>query len=152
MEHCVKDEETVLVYPNPLIFNICKYQYAVNWYRATQFIQHIASGISATVPSFKDFCNPETKAIMEKYFEGRAGIPTEHRLKKVELIKDLTSCCADVLTIHAEGSLMAQRLSICAVADFERYKASKRPAKAGEVTGHPLFDRLAEFLPKLWRR
>lgn len=150
VEHCVKDEDTGLVYPNPMIANICKYQFAVNWHTATQYIQDIAGGIVATVPSFRDFKNPETRSLMEKYFGGKAGIPTEHRLKMVKLIKDLTSTYEDVLTIHAEGSLAAQRLSIYALAEFDRYKAAaRRAARIGERYGHELFDQLPEFPPKL---
>jgi len=150
VEHCVRDEETGLVYPNPMIANICKYQFAVNWHTATQYIQDIAGGIVATVPSFKDFKNPETRSLMEKYFGGKAGIPTEHRLKMVKLIKDLTSTYEDVLTIHAEGSLAAQRLSIYALAEFDRYKAAaRRAARLGERYGHELFDQLPKFPPEL---
>jgi 4-hydroxybutyryl-CoA dehydratase/vinylacetyl-CoA-Delta-isomerase len=55
-----------------------------------------------------------------------------------------------VLTIHAEGSLEAQKLSILALGDFDRYKAAaKRAARIEGGTGHPLFDTLPEFPPKL---
>ena len=87
---------------------------------------------------------------MEKYFSGKAGIPTEHRLRMVKLIKDLTSTYEDVLTIHAEGSLAAQRLSIYALAEFERYKAAaRRAAKIGDSYGHEFFDQLPKFPPEL---
>ena len=39
----------------------------------------------------------------------------------VKLVRDLTSCYEDVLTIHAEGSLEAQKMSILQLADFARY-------------------------------
>jgi len=42
----------------------------------------------------------------------------------IKLIRDMTSAYEDVLTIHGEGSLAAQRLSIYALADFERYEAA----------------------------
>jgi 4-hydroxybutyryl-CoA dehydratase/vinylacetyl-CoA-Delta-isomerase len=150
VEHCIKEPDSDLVYPNPMIANICKYEFANNWHEATKYIQDIAGGIVATVPSSKDFYNPETRAIMEKYFAGKAGIPTEDRLRMVKLVRDLTSSYEDVLTIHAEGSLEAQKLSILQLADFDRYKAAAlRAARIENTKGHPIFDGLIPFPPKL---
>jgi 4-hydroxybutyryl-CoA dehydratase/vinylacetyl-CoA-Delta-isomerase len=147
-EHCVSEPDSDLVYPNPMIANICKLYFADNWHQATKYVQDIAGGIVATVPSAKDYYNPETHDIMEKYFGGREGIPTEHRLKAIKLIKDSTSVYEDVLTIHAEGSLAAQKLSILSLADFERYKAAaKRAARIKDGTQHPIFSQLPDFPP-----
>jgi 4-hydroxybutyryl-CoA dehydratase/vinylacetyl-CoA-Delta-isomerase len=149
-EHCVKEEGSDLVYPNPMIANVCKYHFANNWHEATKLIQDIAGGIVATCPSAKDYLNPETHDLMDKYLGGKAGVPTEHRLRMTKLVRDLTSSYEDVLTIHAEGSLEAQKLSILALGDFERYKAAaKRAARIQGETGHPLFDALPDFPPKL---
>ena len=109
VEHCVGEEGSDLVYPNPMIANICKYYFADNWHQATKYIQDIGGGIIVTAPSSKDYFNPDTHDFMEKYFAGKAGVPTEHRLRMVKLVRDLTSCYEDVLTIHAEGSLEAQK-------------------------------------------
>lgn len=148
-EHCIKEADSDLVYPNPMIANICKFYFADNWHQATKYVQDIAGGIVATVPSAKDYFNPATHALMEKYFAGRDGVPTEHRLRAVKLVKDLTSSYEDVLTIHAEGSLAAQRLSIFAQADFERYKAAaKRAARISDGTKHPIYSVLPEFPAK----
>jgi 4-hydroxybutyryl-CoA dehydratase/vinylacetyl-CoA-Delta-isomerase len=147
-ENCISEPDSDLVYPNPMIANICKLYFADNWHQATKYVQDIAGGIVATVPSAKDYYNPETHDIMEKYFGGREGVPTEHRLKAIKLIKDSTSVYEDVLTIHAEGSLAAQKLSIYALADFERYKAAaKRAARIKDGTEHPIFSQLPEFPP-----
>ena len=150
VEHCIQEEGSDLVYPNPMIANICKYQFADNWHQATKYLQDISGGIVATCPSSKDFNNPETHAIMEKYLAGKAGVPTEHRLRMIKLVKEMSSCYEDVLTIHAEGSLEAQKLSILQMADFDRYKASaKRAARIDDGTKHELFSDLPEFPPKL---
>jgi 4-hydroxybutyryl-CoA dehydratase/vinylacetyl-CoA-Delta-isomerase len=147
-EHCVSEPDSDLVYPNPMIANICKLYFADNWHQATKYVQDIAGGIVATVPSVKDWLNPETHDLMEKYFGGKEGIPTEHRLKAIKLIKDSTSVYEDVLTIHAEGSLAAQKLSILALADFERYKAAaKRAARIKDGKEHPIFSQLPDFPP-----
>jgi 4-hydroxybutyryl-CoA dehydratase / vinylacetyl-CoA-Delta-isomerase len=150
VEHCISEEGSDLVFPNPMIANICKYHFADNWHTATKYIQDIAGGVVVTAPSSKDFFNPETHDMMEKYFGGKAGIPTEDRLRMIKLVRDLTSAYEDVLTIHAEGSLEAQKLSILQLADFDRYKAAAmRTAHVKNKKGHPLFDTLPEFPPKL---
>jgi 4-hydroxybutyryl-CoA dehydratase/vinylacetyl-CoA-Delta-isomerase len=149
-EYCVSEPDSDLVYPNPMYANICKFYFADNWHQATKHIQDIAGGIAATCPSGKDFFNPETHDLLDKYLGGKAGVPTEHRIRLVKLIRDLTSSYEDVLTIHAEGSLAAQKLSVYILADFERYKAAaKRAARIEDGTKHPMFDQLPEFPPKL---
>ncbi len=149
-EYCVSEPDSDLVYPNPMYANICKFYFADNWHQATKYIQDIAGGIAGTCPSSKDFLNPETHDLLDKYLGGKAGIPTEHRIRLVKLIRDLTSSYEDVLTIHAEGSLAAQKLSVYVLADFERYKAAaKRAARIKDGTKHPIFDQLPEFPPKL---
>ncbi|NLO27229.1 MAG: hypothetical protein GX113_03480 [Actinobacteria bacterium] len=150
VEHCVSERGSDLVYPNPMIANICKFYFADNWHQATKYIQDIGGGIIVTAPSYKDYTNPETHALMEKYFAGSARTSTENRLRMVKLVRDLTSCYEDVLTIHAEGSLEAQKLSIVQLADWERYKgAAMRAAGIAGAGENPLFDGLPQFPPAL---
>lgn len=147
-EHCVSEPDSDLVYPNPLYANIAKLFFADNWHQATKHLQDIAGGIVATAPSAKDYYNPDIHNIIDKYLGGKVGILTEHRLRLIKLIRDLTSSYEDVLTLHAEGSLAAQRLSINALADFERYKAAaKRAARIRDGAEHPIYSRLPEFPP-----
>jgi 4-hydroxybutyryl-CoA dehydratase/vinylacetyl-CoA-Delta-isomerase len=149
-EHCISEPDSDLVYPNPLYANICKFYFADNWHHATKYIQDIAGGIVATCPSAKDYQNPEIHDLLDKYLGGKESIPTEHRVRMAKLIRDLTSSYEDVLTIHAEGSLEAQKLSIYALADFDRYKAAaKRAARIKDGTKDDLFGELPEFPPTL---
>lgn len=149
VDNCVVEEGSDLVYPNPMIANICKYQFADNWHTATKYLQDIAGGIVATAPSAKDYFNPETHDLIEKYLAGRAGVPTEDRLRMIKLVKDIGSSYEDVLTIHAEGSLEAQKLSIMLLGDFDRYKAAAlRAAKIKNKKGNILFDTLPQFPQK----
>ena len=148
-EYCISEDDSDLVYPNPMYANICKYYFADNWHQATKYIQDIAGGIVATCPSSKDFENPEIHDLLDKYLGGKAGVPTEHRLRMVKLVRDLTSSYEDVLTIHAEGSLEAQKLSIFALADFDRYKAAaKRAARVDDGTKDNIYSNLPEFPPR----
>jgi 4-hydroxybutyryl-CoA dehydratase/vinylacetyl-CoA-Delta-isomerase len=143
---CVKEPGTDLVYPNPMYSNIAKFHFAENFHQAVKYVQDIGGGLAANTPSSKDFLNPETRPLMEKYFGGKAGVATENRLRAMHLVKDLTSSWKTAATINAEGSLATQRLSVYAQADWERYKAAaKRAARIMDKTEHPLFSKLPRF-------
>jgi len=149
-EYCSTEEDSQYIYPNPMYANICKYYFADNWHTATKYIQDIAGGIVATCPSGHDYFNPELHDILDRVLGGKTGVPTEFRLRMVKLIRDLTSCYEDVLTIHAEGSLQAQKLSILQLAEFDRYTAAaKRAARINDGKSHPIFESLPAFPPEL---
>ena len=149
-EHCATESEAGLVYPNPMIANIAKLHFADNWHQGIKYLQDIAGGIVATAPSAADYFNPETHDMIEKYLGGKAGIPTEHRLRLIKFIRDLGSSYEDVITLHAEGSLAAQRLSIHALAEFDRYKAAvKRAARIKDGSEDPIYSDLPEFPPQV---
>jgi 4-hydroxybutyryl-CoA dehydratase / vinylacetyl-CoA-Delta-isomerase len=147
-EYAVSEPDSDFVYPNPMCANIAKYYFADNFHAITRVLQDIGGGIVGTIPSVRDLENPKTRADIEKYLGGKAGIPTEHRMRLIRLIRDLTSAYEDVITIHAEGSMAAQRLSIFQLADFDRYKAAaKRAAGIHDGKSHPDYADLPEFPP-----
>jgi len=110
--------------PNPVITNIAKYHFASNYHNCVKMIQDISGGLLVTAPSYKDYENSETRGHIDKYLGGVAGVPTEHRLRMLQLIRLLLSLELEVVAVHAEGSLMAQRLMIYAesLEDIEKYK------------------------------
>lgn len=115
--------------PHGLYTNIAKYIYAENFHEATKLAQDICGGIAADPISYRDWSNPEERPLIEKYLGGKAGIPTEHRLRAIRLLTDITSGRHDTHQIHAEGSLAAQQMMLYIDADWEMYKAvAKRVA------------------------
>jgi 4-hydroxybutyryl-CoA dehydratase/vinylacetyl-CoA-Delta-isomerase len=52
---------------------------------------YTAGGLTTTMVSEKDYKNPETKEFIEKYYKGKVGVPTEHRVRAFQLIRDLTA-------------------------------------------------------------
>jgi len=148
VEHCVSEPGSDLVYPNPMIANICKLYFADNWHQATKYLQDISGGVVATLPTGKDYNNPETRKYMDKYFAAKEGYNAIDRMKMIKLVKDLTSAYEDVLTIHAEGSLQAQKLMIYASADFSKYRgAAKRAARVKDGSKDPIYSELPDFPP-----
>jgi len=110
--------------PNPVISNISKYHFAENFHDCVKAIEDIAGGLLITAPTYKDYQNPETKKHIEKYLGGKVGIPTEHRLRMFQLIRRLATFETEVLALHAEGSIQAQRMTIYAesLSEIEKYK------------------------------
>ncbi len=110
--------------PNPVLCNIAKYNFATNYHNCARAIQDIAGGLLMTAPTYKDYQNPETRGYVEKYLGGKAGIPTEHRLRMMQLIRRWVGMELEVSALHAEGSLQAQRMMIYgeSMAQIQEYK------------------------------
>lgn len=102
--------------PDPVTTNMAKWYFANNFHQHVAYLQDIAGGLLVTGPAEEDLKNPETAGYIRKYLGGKKGIPTEDRLKLLNLIRDLTASDIggynEILSIHAEGSLEAQKLTI----------------------------------------
>ncbi len=113
-----------LACPNALLANMGKYIFASGYHEAVRSVQEIAGGATVTGPSSRDYENPETRDDIERYFGAVEGLPTEHRLRTFKLIRDMTASEYAgnwfLATLHGEGSLEAQRLSMYRQYDIER--------------------------------
>ncbi|MGA3173542.1 MAG: 4-hydroxyphenylacetate 3-hydroxylase N-terminal domain-containing protein [Syntrophorhabdales bacterium] len=112
---CVVTENGIAC-PNPLLCNIGKYLFAANYHASMKALQEVAGGLVATGPTEADCKNPATREFIERYLGGRSGVPAMSRLKVMKLIRDMggTDGAGEwwVGTLHGEGSLQAQRMSI----------------------------------------
>jgi 4-hydroxybutyryl-CoA dehydratase/vinylacetyl-CoA-Delta-isomerase len=113
-----------LVNPNQLYTNIAKYMYADSFHEMCKAAQDVCGGIAADPLAYRDWINPEERKHIDKYLAGKAGIPTEHRLKAIRLLHDITGGRHLTHQIHAEGSLAAQKMMFYANADWDMYKAA----------------------------
>lgn len=125
--------------PNPVITNMAKYFFASNYHQVVKCVQDVAGGLIVTAPSYRDFQNPATHVLVEKYLGGTAGVSTEDRMRLFQLIRHLTASdeagVFEVLAIHAEGSLEAQKMMIYSEAPMEQYKAFAREAAGIRAAG-----------------
>jgi len=138
--HCEKEPDSDLVNPNLVYTNTAKYLFADNYHQAIKIMEDICGGIAATIPSYRDWTNPETHPWLEKYLGGKADVPAEHRLRAIRLIKDLATAHFRVGGIHGEGSLATQRIFLYAGADWKKYKAAAKRA-----TGIPGWEEEATY-------
>lgn len=112
--------------PNPVTANVAKYFYANNYHNVVKIVEDICGGILTTAPTYADWQNKETGKYMEKYLGGRVDTTAEARLRVVQALRHYPCLGTelDVNNIHAEGSLMAARLTIYTEArqDLQLYK------------------------------
>jgi 4-hydroxybutyryl-CoA dehydratase/vinylacetyl-CoA-Delta-isomerase len=55
------------------------------------YMQDTAGGLVGTMASEKDFRSPTVGKYLEKYYQGKEGVPTENRVRAFRLIEDLTA-------------------------------------------------------------
>lgn len=116
--------------PNPLTTNMAKLHFARNYHGFVQLIQDIAGGIITTAPTYQDWLNPETREYMEHYLGGGDKYTTEQRLQLIELahraVASAEAAHMEVTTVHAEGSMEAQKMMILAEAPLKHYARTAR--------------------------
>ncbi len=120
--------------PDPLTVNMAKYHFAHNYHQAVAQVQDIAGGLLVTAPGEEDFSSAETGPLLEKYLGGRSGVGGRERTLAMNMVSDLTTGefggYHEVLAIHAEGSLEAEKLMI-----YRAYDAQKALRYAKELAG-----------------
>ena len=101
---------------NVLLANIHKHNVTRFPYEISRIAQDVAGGLMVTLPSDADFRSPEVGKWLDKYYKTKGEVPTEHRMRILRLIENLTLGTAAVgyLTesMHGAGSPQAQRIMI----------------------------------------
>jgi 4-hydroxybutyryl-CoA dehydratase/vinylacetyl-CoA-Delta-isomerase len=97
-----------------------------------QNLQDIAGGLLATAPLSSNWGNEATRPYLDHYLGGVAGVSGEKRVRAMNLIRDIAASefggYQEILSIHAEGSLAAQRITILRDYDVERCLALAKKA------------------------
>jgi 4-hydroxybutyryl-CoA dehydratase/vinylacetyl-CoA-Delta-isomerase len=110
-----------------LLANVCKQNVTRFPYEIARLAEDIAGGLMVTMASEKDLRHPEIGMYVEKYFRGVPSVPTEHRMRVLRLIENLTLGTAAVgyrtESMHGAGSPQAQRIVIARQANLEQKKA-----------------------------
>jgi 4-hydroxybutyryl-CoA dehydratase/vinylacetyl-CoA-Delta-isomerase len=120
---CHTAEESIAV-PSPLLVNIAKLHFAENYHRMVALLQDVSGGILVTGPGEEALQNPATRPYVEKYLGGAGGVSAAARLRALNMISDLTASdfggYQEVLAIHAEGSIEAEKMTIHREYEFEK--------------------------------
>lgn len=109
-----------------LLANVCKQNVTRFPYEIARLAEDIAGGLMVTMPSEKDLRHPEIGKVVEKYFKGIASVPTEHRMRILRLVENITLGTAAVgyrtESMHGAGSPQAQRIMIARQGNIEQKK------------------------------
>lgn len=116
---------------NTLLANVHKHNVTRFPYEIARLAQDMAGGLMVTMPSAQDLDSEATGTWLRKYLKGTAEVPTEHRMRIMRLIENLTLGTAAVgyLTesMHGAGSPQAQRIMISRTINMkEKQRAAKR--------------------------
>ena len=120
-----------------MLANVCKHNVTRFPYEICRLAEDIAGGLMVTLPSEKDLRSPEIGHYVDKYLRGVDDVPTEHRMRILRLIENLTLGTGAVgyrtESMHGAGSPQAQRIMIARLANLEhKKKLAKRIARIPE--------------------
>jgi 4-hydroxybutyryl-CoA dehydratase/vinylacetyl-CoA-Delta-isomerase len=115
-----------LAVPNPLITNMGKLHFASHYHEIIKLVQDVSGGIISTMPTYQDWQNEELHKSLEHYLGGSSKYTTEERLRMIALthrmVASAESAHMEVVTVHGEGSMEAQRMMISAESPFKEYR------------------------------
>ncbi len=111
---------------NLLLANVCKQNVTRMPYEISRLAEDIAGGLMVTLPSEKDFNHPVIGPYVDKYFKAKSDVPTEHRMRILRLVENMTLGTAAVgyrtESMHGAGSPQAQRIMIARQGNIEGKK------------------------------
>ncbi len=140
-----------------MLANVCKHHVTRFPYEISRLAQDIAGGLMVTMPSEADYRHEELGPLLEKYLKGRADVPTEHRLRILRLIENMTlgRNAVGYLTesMHGAGSPQAQRIQIYRQMQLE-FKQQLAQRLAGidlsEAVRHELHDLVEGYFARVF--
>ena len=107
-----RPREEAIAVPDPLYVNMAKYHFAHGYHEAVRNVQDVAGGALVTGPGAEDLESAETAPYYEKYYAG-SGVAGRDRLKALTFVRNLVAsefgAYQEVLAVHAEGSLEAEK-------------------------------------------
>lgn len=116
-----------------MLANVCKHHVTRFPFEIGRLAQDLAGGLVATLPSQAEMDHEVLGPMLEKYLKGKADVPTEHRVRVLRLIENMTMGrnAVGYLTesLHGAGSPQAQRVQIARGSEMDdKKKLAKRLA------------------------
>ena len=108
--------------PDEMMGNVAKLNICNSFWRTMALAGDIGGGLIVTMPSLKELQNPETRAYVEEFLSFGSDEPTENIMKVHKLLQHWTAGQHGVGTWHGAGPVMAQKIMIQRIADFDREK------------------------------
>jgi 4-hydroxybutyryl-CoA dehydratase/vinylacetyl-CoA-Delta-isomerase len=108
--------------PDELMGNVSKLNVCNAFWRVMALAGDIGGGLIVTLPSLKELKNPEVKDYVEEFYSFGSDEPTENIMKVHKLLQNWTAGLHGVGTWHGAGPVMAQKIMLQRVIDYEREK------------------------------
>lgn len=119
---------------NRLGSNLAKLFFASHFHEFIRDIQDISGGLLVTQPTYPDWQHAELQPYLRRYMGGADGHEAEDRLRLMSMLHHVVASdfagWHEVCTLHAEGSLAAQKMMLRLEAPLDMYKS-----KAREIVG-----------------
>lgn len=108
--------------PDELMGNVAKLNICDAFWRVMALAGDIGGGLIVTMPSMKELNNPDVKDYVEEFYSFGSDEPTENILKVHKLLQHWTAGQHGVATWHGAGPVMAQKIMLQRVVDYEHEK------------------------------
>jgi 4-hydroxybutyryl-CoA dehydratase/vinylacetyl-CoA-Delta-isomerase len=108
--------------PDELMGNVSKLNICNAFWRVMALAGDIGGGLIVTMPSLKELKNPEVKEYVEEFYSFGSDEPTENIMKVHKLLQNWTAGLHGVGTWHGAGPVMAQKIMLQRVIDYEHEK------------------------------
>ena len=108
--------------PDEIMGNVSKLNICNAFWRVMALAGDIGGGLIVTMPSLKELKNPEIKDYIEEFYSFGSDEPTENIMKVHKLLQNWTAGQHGVGTWHGAGPVMAQKIMLQRVIDYEHEK------------------------------
>jgi 4-hydroxybutyryl-CoA dehydratase/vinylacetyl-CoA-Delta-isomerase len=108
--------------PDEMMGNVAKLNICNSFWRAMALAGDIGGGLTVTLPSLKELKNPEVRDYVEEFYSFGSDEPTENIMKVHKLLQNWTAGLHGVGTWHGAGPVMAQKIMLQRVIDYEHEK------------------------------
>lgn len=108
--------------PDEMMGNVSKLNVCNAFWRVMALAGDIGGGLIVTLPSLKELKNPEVKDYVEEFYSFGSDEPTENIMKVHKLLQNWTAGLHGVGTWHGAGPVMAQKIMLQRVIDYEHEK------------------------------
>jgi 4-hydroxybutyryl-CoA dehydratase/vinylacetyl-CoA-Delta-isomerase len=108
--------------PDEMMGNVAKLNICNAFWRAMALAGDIGGGLIVTMPSLKELKNPEVKDYVEEFYSFGSDEPAENIMKVHKLLQNWTAGLHGVGTWHGAGPVMAQKIMLQRVVDYEHEK------------------------------
>ena len=108
--------------PDELMGNVSKLNVCNAFWRVMALAGDIGGGLIVTLPSLKELKNPDVKDYVEEFYSFGSDEPTENIMKVHKLLQNWTAGLHGVGTWHGAGPVMAQKIMLQRVIDYEHEK------------------------------